>query len=174
MRITRLRLDMLASTRKRSRTSSPRPAMGSSTSLSGRCAKTASISSSSVAATSASDSALGSSAAKLGSLGSEASRTCIEPMTSPSRSSAPRKRAGSPASEESANSRAESPASDESANDQPSSSAGTKRVTMPSVESIRRPECSKEPSSSGMFTNPCSPRKRSSSTSGLSPAVSNR
>ena len=120
---------MRESTRRRSRTSSPSPAIGSSTSLSGRWAKTASISSSSVAATSASDSALGSSGAKLGSLESDASRTCIEPVTSPSRSSRSRKRDGSPASED-------------SANVQPSHSAGTKRVTMPSVASIWRPECS--------------------------------
>ena len=74
---------------------------------------------------------------------SDASTTCIEPVTSPRRSSRSRNRAGSPASEE-------------SANVQPSHSAGTKRVTMPSVESIRRPECSYEPSTVGAFAKPCS------------------
>ena len=85
VRMTRPTLPMLVSSRSRSRTSSPRPAIGSSAGESGSEVKTCSISSSIEAESSASDSELGSSGAKCGSAGSEASALCSSAVTSPSR-----------------------------------------------------------------------------------------
>ena len=98
MRITRPTAPMCEISRSRSRTSSPRPAIGSSASVSGRSRKIDSISSSTVAVRIASDSSLGSSGANSGSEVSEASAVCRSPVTSPSRRSRSRKASGRRAS----------------------------------------------------------------------------
>ena len=111
-----------------SRTSSPRPRIGASSSFSsGSSRKMRSICSSTVAVSRPSDSLLGSSAEKFGSLGSEPSTECMRPVTSPRRRSRVRKRSGA-----SLNSR--------SASSQPSSPPRTNRCSTPSVASICWPE----------------------------------
>ena len=161
-RITRPVPPMFVRRRNRSRTSSPRPRIGSrSGASSGSDMNTRSISSSTVAVRRPSDSAEVCSGQKVGSAGSEPRTVCIRPVTSPRRLSVS-KNASSPATIAS------------SARSHPSSPLATKRCIVPSVASICAPTYAYQPVSSAMFSNSAPVKKRSSSSSGLIPASTRR
>ena len=145
--------------RSRSRTSSPRPRIGSRSSLSsGRSMKIDSISSSTVAVSRPSDSAEVSSGQNAGSSESEPSTACMRPVTSPSRCTLSRKLVRVVLHRRRARAPSRPP-------------PATNCCRIPSVASICRPAYAYQPASCAMFSNPCSVRKRSSSSSGLMPGL---
>ena len=142
----------------RSRTSRPRPASGPSAGSSGsRSTNMRSISSSTVAVSSERFSVLGSSGAKSGSAGSEPRHECSRPVT------VPRSRA-----------RGTNPSRSARHSPQPSCAPCRYSCSVPRVASTSRPAYSYQPASGAMCSNPRAERKRSSSSSGLTPGSSRR
>ncbi len=86
---------------------------------------------------------------------------CSCAVTSPSRPSRSRNRSGASAISSSASS-------------QPSTASATNSCSSPSVAVSGPPEYSYHPASAGTFRKPCSPRKRTTSSSGLIPGSSRR
>ena len=153
---------MCESSCSRSRTSWPRPRIGSTRRrVSGSSMNTRSICSSTFAVRIESDSMLGSSGENAGSDASEPSAVCSSPVTSPSA----RTRSSSPSG---------SLASSSSTSSQPSRAPARNSCRIPSVASTSRPSKSYQPASGAMFGNPRADRKRSSSSSGFSPGSTRR
>ena len=139
----------------------PRPAIGASASCSGRSTEHALDLLVDVAVSSASDSALGSSGANAGSSGRSRARVCMSPVTSPSARSA---RATRPGRRRARRARAPSRRAR-----RPGTPAGCR--------ASRRsggPANSYQPASGAMFGNSRADRKRSSSSSGLTPGSTRR
>ena len=157
------RAGVACSCRRRSRTSSPRPRIGSSVSTSsGSVRKTCSISSSTLAVSRPSDSRLGASGQKLGSSGSEASTACIDAddLAEPADAAEEAVRAPRRAR------RARAPSRPARSGRTPGGSRASPRAAARRTSTSRR--------AAAMFAKPCSVRKRSISSSGFSPGSSRR